>query len=183
MTSDTPALRPPPEYADLRWHWIDAPAGLEPWMWDVRCWIRPGESHPIMPNRAFACRYSHPCTPAAIVPDSAAGGMRKESLRVEPNADLTTPNAEIERLKAEIAELTDVVRHRTLDVHEYRTKEMENERLQVANARDPSAIVPDSADEAMVEVVSAELARHLLSNFRTSARAVLDALRAMGERG
>lgn len=107
MSDNAPALRPPPEYAHLRWHWIKQASGeLIVMAWTIsNKWA----DHVgfLSPEAAWGqlWRYHGPCTPTAIVPASAAEGTRKDSLRVEPNADLTTPNAEIERLKAEVKDL------------------------------------------------------------------------------
>lgn len=60
------ALRPPPEHENVRWHWIETPSGLKPWMWAEGVWIQPGTSNLLLSERAVGCRYSHPCLPNAI---------------------------------------------------------------------------------------------------------------------
>lgn len=62
-----PALRPPPEFTHLRWHWIDTPAGNEPWQWTCERWLPAGCRSELDMTEYVGCRYHFPCVP--INPD------------------------------------------------------------------------------------------------------------------
>lgn len=74
MSDDTPALRPPSEFAHLRWHWLKERSGKPSiWMYDPHpgfpcAWTR---SDTFETDTKDAV-YSHPADPAAIVPDPAS---------------------------------------------------------------------------------------------------------------
>lgn len=58
-------LRPPPESAHLRWHWIATPSGDEPWGW-LGVWWPPGSGLSASRDQMLHCRYLRPCDPAAL---------------------------------------------------------------------------------------------------------------------
>lgn len=131
MSDNAPALRPPPEYADLRWHWIKQASGeLIVMAWTIsNKWA----DHVgfLSPETAWGqlWRYHGPCIPTAIVPDSADEAMVEVVCRATREAEFG---------------------------------EGAWDRL-IARESKPST--------------------KMLAECRRHARAVLDALRAMGERG
>ncbi len=68
---DDPALKPPPEHAHLRWHWLRGNNHLEPveWLTLVGRWHLGGVSKSCAPEEMTAWRYHGPCDPAATVID------------------------------------------------------------------------------------------------------------------
>lgn len=76
--SDTPALRPPPEHAHLRWHWIIIDgAEPEPAIYSHGFWFPPRTGSPPVAEEAWrrGWRYHGPCDPAVIVPDPTDAAM------------------------------------------------------------------------------------------------------------
>ena len=72
MTTDAPAeLRPPPEYAHLRWHWICSERKYyEVWEWYERGkWAVPGLLALQLPSWAIGWSYHAPCVP--LIADDA----------------------------------------------------------------------------------------------------------------
>ncbi len=77
------ALRPPPEHAHLRWHWIEhcawaAEDTIWPEFWSGQNWGGAHGHHAITPELAtiFFWRYRGPCNAAAIVPDPTEEAQR-----------------------------------------------------------------------------------------------------------
>lgn len=69
MPDSPPALRPPEKWRHLKWHWVDTPSGLEPWMWVDERWLPAGCKFPFEMETYTGCVYRSVCDPDAIGPD------------------------------------------------------------------------------------------------------------------
>ena len=79
------ALRPPPQWSHLRWHWIYvACSGFEPWEWDRTkgLWLPHRETVWHAPELFPASRYHGPCHPDAILPDPDEQMVERVASRV-----------------------------------------------------------------------------------------------------
>lgn len=77
-------LRPPPESAHFRWHWIYVPcSGPEPWRWDpvTSMWLPSRETVWHTPSLFPASRYVGPCDPAALTINPEDAGQRERVAR------------------------------------------------------------------------------------------------------
>lgn len=91
------ALRPPPEWEHLRWHWLASPGHPEgevlQWTAD-KCWWSTEDASDLWPDKMRGWTYLKPCHPDAILPDpdnaAMVEGVEAEihrSVRDDPDHD------------------------------------------------------------------------------------------------
>lgn len=188
--TEQPAITPPDEHKDKRWHWIEFPfgQGVEPKEWDEDQWSHAGMK--VSPDHAAGARWKYisPC-----LHDAAA---EIDRLRAELAARDVPPHGVAE----DAVEAGRVAYHDWCRAHYKRdpwpyTRGIEAAIRAADRARGrsctPDAIVPDPEDDAVVEIVARAIQRAEVFNagewsaettgyqehFKDAARSVLTALR------